>query len=145
MSRPTDHSHSVRTIVLPSGKTIEVVYFEDQLVGFLTDPPPAPEHGHGVDDDLHHCRSCASSLVYPLDWAEVGSKHWEITLRCPNCEWLGTGIYPGETVERFDGELDRGTESMISDLRRLMHTNMEEDIERFSIALQCGHIMPEDF
>jgi hypothetical protein len=131
--------------MLPSGKTIEVVYFEDQLVSGLTRAPQPREHDHGVDEDLHHCGSCTSELVYPLDWVEAGSKHWEITLRCPNCEWVGTGVFSSAAVERFDGELDRGTESMIADLRRLMHANMEEDIERFTLALHDGHVLPEDF
>ncbi|MCW3016392.1 MAG: hypothetical protein JWO02_3484 [Solirubrobacterales bacterium] len=145
MSRPTDHSHSIRKVVLPSGKTIEVVYFEDQLVSGLTTAPRPQEHDHGDDDGLHHCGACTSALVYPLDWTEAGSKHWQITLRCPNCEWVGTGVFSSSAVEQFDGELDRGTESMIADLRRLMHANMEEDIERFALALRDGHILPEDF
>ncbi|MCW3000453.1 MAG: hypothetical protein JWN65_4002 [Solirubrobacterales bacterium] len=145
MSRPTDHSHSVRKVVLPSGKTIEVVYFEDQLVSGLTTAPRRQERAHDADEALHECGSCASELVYPLDWSEAGSKHWEITLRCPNCEWTGTGVFASGTVEQFDSELDRATESMIADLRRLMHANMEEDVERFALALRNGHVLPEDF
>jgi hypothetical protein len=145
MSRPTDHSHSVRKVVLPSGKTIEVVYFEDQLVSGLTKAPVRREADHGIDRDLHHCSSCSSELVFPLEWSEAGAKHWEITLRCPNCEWTDTGIFSSDSVERFDTELDHGTESIIADLRRLMHANMEEDVERFSLALRDGHVLPEDF
>lgn len=145
MSRRADHSHSVRKVVLPSGKTIEIVSFDDELVGGLTSAPAPAARPRTDEDALHHCGSCASALVYPLDWAEAGARHWEVTLRCPNCEWIGTGVYASEAVERFDAELDRGTESVIADLRRLMHANMEEDVERFSAALQAGHIMPEDF
>jgi hypothetical protein len=145
MSRPTDHSHSVRKVVLPSGKTIEVVYFEDQLVSGLTKTPPRREADHGIDRDLHHCGTCSSELVFPLDWSEAGPKHWEITLRCPNCGWTDPGIFTSAAVERFDTELDHGTESIIADLRRLMHANMEEDVERFALALRDGHVLPEDF
>lgn len=145
MSRPTDHSHSVRKVVLPSGKTIEVVYFEDQLVSGLTKAPARRETDHGVDRALHQCGACSSELVFPTDWCEAGSKHWEITLSCPNCGWTDTGIFGRAAVERFDVELDRGTESLIGDLRRLMHANMEEDVERFALALRDGHILPEDF
>jgi hypothetical protein len=142
-----DPRHYVRRVVLPSGKTIEVVYFEDHQVADSTAPvaaSPAPL----VDDvasDLHVCGSCASTLVYPTEWEEAGTTHWEVTLRCPNCEWVGTGIFEQDLVERFDEELDRGTEALVRDLKRLAHANMEDEIERFTTALTEDHIVPEDF
>lgn len=135
---PNDPRHYVRRVVLPSGKTIEVVYFEDQHA----------ETGKAHDDtisDLHVCGSCTSNLVYPTEWEEAGATHWEVTLRCPNCEWSGTGIFEQDLVERFDEELDRGTEALVRDLKRLAHANMEDEIERFTTALEQGHIVPEDF
>ena len=90
-----DPRHYVRRVVLPSGKTIEVVYFEDQQAAGAAPvprPPPAKSHDEAVDD-LHVCGSCASTLVYPTEWEEAGATHWEVTLRCPNCEWAGTGIF----------------------------------------------------
>ena len=66
-------------------------------------------------------------------------------LRCPNCEWTGTGVFEQDTVERFDEELDRGTEALVRDLKRMMQANMEDEIERFVHALQADHIVPEDF
>ena len=70
---------------------------------------------------------------------------WEVTLRCPNCEWLHTDVFDQDTVERFDEELDRGTDNLVDDLKRLVWANMEEEIERFSKALVENHILPEDF
>lgn len=134
-----DPHHYVRRVVLPSGKTIEVVYFEDQVVSGQA-PAPA-EH----TEDLHVCGTCGCGLVYPVDWEEAGARHWEVVLRCPNCEWVGTGIFEQELVERFDLELDRGTEALVADLKRLMHANMEDEIDRFVSALDAGHITPEDF
>ena len=96
-------------------------------------------------DDLHVCGSCASTLVYPTEWEEAGATHWEVTLRCPNCEWAGTGTFEQDLVERFDEELDRGTEALVRDLKRLAHANMEDEIERFTTALTEDHIVPEDF
>jgi hypothetical protein len=133
-----DNTPYVRRVVLPSGKTIEVVYFGD-----ATDAAPRPAAEPA--DDLHVCGSCDSELVYPVDWEEVGDTHWEVTLRCPNCEWTGTGVFEQDVVERFDEELDRGTEALVRDLKRLMQANMEDEIERFVTALQDGHIVPEDF
>ena len=143
MSPQPDNRHYVRRVVLPSGKTIEVVYFDDQVMG-----APVAEPELTVTDtvhDLHVCGSCRSDLVYPTEWDEAGSSHWEVALRCPNCEWCGTGVFQQELVERFDEELDRGTEALVRDLKRLMHANMEEEIDRFVEALNHDLILPEDF
>jgi hypothetical protein len=138
MSRQPDNTPYVRRVVLPSGKTIEVVYFGD-------DTTNAPRPTQEPVEDLHVCGTCQSELVYPVDWEEVGETHWEVQLRCPNCEWHGTGVFEQDTVERFDEELDRGTEAVVRDLKRMMQANMEDEIERFVNALQAGHIIPEDF
>jgi hypothetical protein len=91
------------------------------------------------------CVQCESTLVYPTEWEEAGPVHWEVALRCPNCEWASVGIFHQELVERFDEELDRGTEALVCDLKRLMHANMEEEIDRFVRALDADHIHPMDF
>jgi hypothetical protein len=124
-------------VVLPSGKTIEVVYFGEEPT--TTHPAPDPAR------DLHLCGTCDSELVYPTDWDEVGETHWEVLLRCPNCEWSGTGVFDQDTVERFDEELDRGTECLIEDLTRLTQANREDEIERFTSALASDAIWPMDF
>src|SRR5205823_1090816 len=80
----------VKRVALPSGKTIEVVYF---------DQTPVPEALQR--QELHVCPDCDASLVYPVHWTEVDRASWEVTLRCPNCEWIHTGIFDQETVERF--------------------------------------------
>ena len=147
MSQDPNTNHHVRRVVLPSGKTIEVVYFEEHpaVAGATAAPAkPAPAVETGACD-LHVCGSCNSELVYPVDWEESGATHWEVTLRCPNCEWCGTGVYEQNVVEAFDEELDRGTEALVGDLRRLMQANMEEEIERFTSALEADAILPEDF
>jgi hypothetical protein len=41
--------------------------------------------------------------------------------------------------------LDRGTEALVRDLKRMMHANMEDEIERFVTALDADHILPDDF
>ena len=139
MSRQNDNSPYVRRVVLPSGKTIEVVYFG-------TDAADAPRRPiSDPAEDLHMCGTCDSELVYPVDWEEAGETHWEVTLRCPTCEWTGTGVFEQDVVERFDEVLDRGTETLVRDLKRMMQANMEDEIDRFVSALQAGHIVPEDF
>jgi hypothetical protein len=123
--------HRVKRVSLPSGKTIEVVYFQDPKTRALR--------------DLHVCPDCDSQLVYPVYWSEANQTHWEVTLRCPNCEWAETGIFDQDTVERFDEELDRGTDDLVNDLKRLIYANMEEEIDRFCAALSNDHVLPEDF
>ena len=136
--RQPDNTPYVRRVVLPSGKTIEVVYFGQE-------PGPAARPASEPIDDLHVCGTCDSELVYPVDWEEAGDTHWEVTLRCPNCEWTGTGVFEQDVVERFDEQLDRGTEVLVRDLKQLMQANMEDEIERFVSALRDGHILPDDF
>ena len=95
-----DHNQYVRKVTLPSGKTIEVISFEDL----------AP-----VETDIHVCQECSSELVYPVAWEEADRARWEVSLRCPNCEWRTTDVFE------------------------------EEAIQRFVSALMAGHLLPEDF
>ena len=146
MNQHPDNSHYVRRVVLPSGRAIEVVYFQDEPIEAPALESPAVEPSTTeVLDDLHVCGTCAAPLVYPTEWEEAGPSHWEVALRCPNCEWAGTGVFHQEIVERFDEELDRGTEALMRDLKRLMHANMEEEIDRFVAALRSDAILPMDF
>jgi hypothetical protein len=134
------NSNYVRRVVLPSGRAIEVVYFENQTAA---DAPLVPARRETVD--LHVCPECDKGLVYPVVWEEASSTHWEVELRCPNCEWETVGLYDQETVDRFDEELDHGTETLVRDLKRLTRANMEEEVERFSSALASDAIWPMDF
>ncbi len=134
-----DHQPQVRRVVLPSGKTIEVVYFEEVAA------PPRAVGAEAVALDLHVCRSCGCELVQPIDWEEAGPGHWTVELRCPNCERRSTGTYAQQAVERFDELLDSGTELLVDELERLMHANMEGEIERFAEALSAELIVPADF
>ena len=95
--------------------------------------------------DLHICPECGSDLVYPTDWAPASERHWQVALRCPECEWNGGGRYSQDVVDRLDEELDHGTEALVRDLKRLTRANMEEEVERFSSALSSDAIWPMDF
>jgi hypothetical protein len=132
----------VKRVTLPSGKSIEVMYFADQ-VGSISEVPSGD--GPTADEPLHVCVECSSSLVYPTDWQEAGPDHWEVDLRCPNCEWRGSGVFHQDIVESFDDELDRGIDVLLSDYRALVSSNMEDEIDRFARALDAGAILPVDF
>jgi hypothetical protein len=142
MSQNPDHSPHVRRVVLPSGRAIEVVYFQAESP--LSEPAASPG-GPGVIRDLHVCPRCSAGLVYPLDWEEVEPTRWEVELRCPNCEWHQVETFPQDVVDRFDDELDQGMDALLRDLRQLTRANMEEEIARFTLALSSDAIWPMDF
>ena len=126
---------AVRRILLPSGRTIEVVHFGD-----TTDQRSG----------LHECCHCGSELVQPVAWSEAGhgdgdQGKWELTLECPNCGWLEVGTYDREQVDALEERLDQGLADMLDDLRRLTHVNMADELNRFVVALQADLILPEDF
>jgi hypothetical protein len=136
---PTPEGHYVKRVTLPSGRTIEVVYFESARVQAEQPGTAQPTQ------DLHICPDCAAELVYPVHWEEAGMENWRVSLRCPNCEWHVTGIFSQDVVDQFDERLDEGTEQLVSDLKQLMHVNMSEEIERFVVALEAEALLPEDF
>ena len=157
--------HHVR---LPGGRQIEVVYLEsnrervedgalhsarpaqassDTPVASAPAPAPwrrdAPPSAPG--EALHVCPRCAGGLVSPLEWGEDSPGRWHILMRCPDCDLLRDGVFGQALVERLDEELDRATGALLSDLKRLTHANMVEEIEIFSRALQLDLIGPSDF
>jgi hypothetical protein len=136
-----DNSNYVRRVVLPSGRAIEVVYFDNQAASVDAPVPVRPSERL----DLHMCPDCSRELVYPVEWEEASSTHWEVQLRCPNCEWTNVGLYDQETVDRFDERLDHGTEALVRDLKRLTRANMEDEVDRFAVALASDAIWPMDF
>ena len=125
------NQHSVRRIVLPSGRTIEVVRFHDEA-----------EH---AAPGLHVCPQCDCELVQPVAWTDAGGENWELTLRCPNCMWEGEGVYHQREIERFEEKLDEGVDAILRDLQRLTHANMADQVDRFADALRSDLILPEDF
>jgi hypothetical protein len=142
-----EQTHYVKRVLLPSGKTIEVVYFREQEAVDAaletprrTDDPPAEPH-----QDLHVCFECSSELVYPVEGEESGDVNWSVLLHCPNCDIYREGVFTQHTVEVFDEELDRGADVLARDYKRLMRANMSDEIDRFVGAITSGAILPEDF
>jgi hypothetical protein len=139
-----DNSHFTKRVTLPSGKTIEVVYFSDEDAALLEAQAPAHPSAQ-PQQDLHVCVECDSELVYPVQWDEAGPENWSVLLHCPNCDVHREGVFTQENVELFDEELDRGADALARDYKRLMRANMADEIERFVGALEAGAIVPEDF
>jgi hypothetical protein len=146
-----EQTHYVKRVLLPSGKTIEVVYFRDSgdaaepAEAALQAPPTTEDPPAETHQDLHVCMECTSELVYPVEWEESGEENWSVLLHCPNCDVYREGVFAQHTVEVFDEELDRGADALARDYKRLMRANMSEEIDRFVGALDSGAILPEDF
>jgi hypothetical protein len=138
-----DNGHFTKRVTLPSGKTIEVVYFTDEIHPDGAETPAHPPAER--QQDLHVCVECDSELVYPVQWEEAGPENWSVLLHCPNCDVFREGVFTQDNVELFDEELDRGAETLARDYKRLMRANMADEIERFTGALAAGAILPEDF
>ncbi len=140
----TDDSHQRHHVRLPSGRQIEVVYLDNPT-------PPALERAareqrtDPTTEPLHVCFYCGGQLVHPIDWSEAGERQWRILLRCPECEATREGVFEQSAVEALDDELDRATGALLSDLQRVTHANMAEEIDLFVRALQADLIVPSDF
>lgn len=126
------HHHSVQRIVLPSGRKIEVVRFDDR----------SPDRTYRP---LHICGRCSAPLVQPLSWAEAEAERWELELMCPNCGCTTIGVYSQAEVEELEDRLEEGLSEMLADLHRLAQANMTDEVERFISALAADMILPEDF
>src|SRR5215831_15708110 len=98
----------IKRIVLPSGKTVEIVYYQ----------------ASGGGDPVH-----------PTEWDEVEEMRWQLALRCPDCEWRHSDTYEAHEVERFDDVLNDATDRMIEELDRVTRENMNEAADRFRAAL----------
>jgi hypothetical protein len=144
---------------MPDGKHVEVTYRDHRQntrPSYAPEPSTGPDPVAGIDpvfstepacppQELHVCFNCVGELVYPLDWIEEGPRHWRIVLRCPECEARREGVFEQSVVERLDDELDRGAGALLSDLKRLTHANMTDEVEFFVRALQADLITASDF
>ena len=124
-----EQTHYVKRVRLPSGRTIEVVYFRQ------------PE----ADGPLHVCPACSSELVQPQEWEEAGPEHWAVVLWCPDCGRRREGVFPQAAVDEYDEVLDRGCDELARDYRALVRANMAAEVDGFVAALTAGAVLPEDF
>ena len=95
--------------------------------------------------DLTLCGACDCPFVLPVDWDEVGARHWRLTLRCPNCEAFGTVVVEDDVVDAYDIVLEHGAAELARTLHEVAERNAEDEANRFAAALAAGQILPEDF
>jgi hypothetical protein len=119
-----------RRVILSSARALEVLRYHLE---------------RNASRGLHQCSGCNSPLVQPIEWQEARTGFWELTLRCPNCQWQTYGLYCQRQVDAFEEELEDGLAQMLGDLSRLTGANMAEEVDRFAAALARDLILPEDF
>jgi len=107
--------------------------------------PISPRHIDPVVDGLHICPACRSDLVQPREWRDAGPDHWLLERFCPECWWEGEHRHEQRIMEAFDIALDDGTDILVRSLHDLTAERMQDDIERFTIALDADAVLPEDF
>ena len=118
-----NNSHYVRRVVLPSGRAIEVVYFEPEPL------PGRPAHGRRAISTS--ARTATRGLVYPVEWEEHDACTGRSRCAVRTASGMASDLYAQDVVDRFDEELDRGTEALVRDLKQLTRANMEDEIDRF--------------
>ena len=130
-SPPPDHQRYVRKVTLPSGKTIEVISFDDDLApadAICTCAPNAPP---------------SSSI--PSPGTRPSGSRWEVSLRCPNCEWAPTDTFEEEPSSASTRRSTAAPRRSSPTCAQLTRANMEDDVERFIAALNAEYVLPEDF
>ncbi len=141
-----DHSANTgRRAVLRSGNETDVAGPRAAAHGGAGHAGPLAPNPPSEDADLHICRHCASGLCHPVEWERAGPERWLLSLRCPNCEWTGSGVFSEAAIDGFDEELERGSQALLDDLERVARANMAEEIARFIAALKADALLPSDF
>lgn len=146
MAQERSPDHDPESIVLPSGKSIEIVRLAEAAAPYAESNSPVDRSGAVVrTEDPRLCPHCDCSLVYPVAWETAPQDQWSVDLRCPNCERREIVVLAQEIADRFDEQLERGAETLMTDLKRLTRANMAEHVDRFVAALAAGAIQPMDF
>ncbi|HET7380119.1 MAG TPA: hypothetical protein VFJ24_08775 [Gaiellales bacterium] len=136
----------IKRIVLPSGKTVEIVYYQsDEGEAVISDVQEIEAGAELHVRQIELCGGCGGDRVHPVEWDEVEEMRWQLALRCPDCEWRHTDTYDALEVERFDDVLNDATDRLIEELDRVTRENMNEAVDRFRIALEQDGILPFDF
>ena len=109
MNPPADNSHDVRRVVLPSGREIES----------CTSTKPAPVDVEPTSRARGATFTCAPTATGSGVSAGLGGGLPDPVGTVPALPQLrvdGPGVFDQPVVDRFDEQLDRGTECLIEDL-----------------------------
>jgi len=146
MAQERNPDRDPKRVVLPSGKRIEVVRPAEAGAPSGGQYGPVAKGGARLRaEDPQICPHCDCSLVYPVAWEVAPPERWLVDLRCPNCERKDILVLDQRVADRFDEQLERGAETLMTDLKRLALANMADHVDRFVAALAAGAIQPMDF
>jgi transcription elongation factor Elf1 len=104
-----------------------------------------PRPRRADDEELILCAHCGSDFVSPVDSAEQGRTGWWIRLRCGQCGETREVVVSQETADHYDRALDRTSEAIASNLRRIERERMAADVEAFATALRLDLLDAADF
>jgi hypothetical protein len=96
-------------------------------------------------DLLRTCPACRGRLVCPIAWEPADDSHWDIDLRCGDCEHRWQMVVDDRRAARYDVQLDDDLFVIKRTLRRLELERMSDEVEAFVIALERDLIEPADF
>jgi len=138
----------IRSITLPSGRQVEIIYLDGEAVSIADQGLVVSEIEANLQEsvnELLNCGECGCDTVQPVEWDGYGPRHWKIELRCPNCEARCTTIVEDDVAELCDRAHQRGVDALELTLTEVADANSERDIERLRFALENNHLLPEDF
>jgi len=94
----------------------------------------------------HVCRICRRPFLVPMSIVTLVSQHgYVVELRCSNCDDATVALLDDDQMERLDRELDRQAGDIRHAIAEMRLADELERVDRFAVALQEGHILPEDF
>jgi hypothetical protein len=96
--------------------------------------------------DLRLCPACRQPFVAPCELlASHDDGHIVVELGCANCGWGAIQLRDALELVALDRAVDRDSAQIKAAAEALALTLELERIDRFALALQDGHILPEDF
>lgn len=91
------------------------------------------------------CEGCASELIQPLDWEQVGAEQWRVVVRCPECFQISSLRVTQEQANVFRNLLDVAAHSFEETADALDLQVFRETCDNFARALRADLICPMDF
>jgi hypothetical protein len=96
-------------------------------------------------DALRRCPECGGRLACPISWEPADDEHWNIDLRCGDCDYRWSRVISNARAARFDIELDGDQAVLRRMLQRLDSERMTAEVETFATALARDLVEPADF
>jgi hypothetical protein len=98
-----------------------------------------------AEPNLTLCGSCGTDSVIPTEWTEQGERDWWMRLRCGACGESRELVVSDAAAQRYDADLDRGTQQIARALWRVERDRLAEHTEAFATALRLDLLDADDF